>query len=75
MNMAYPNRFSLDLDSRLCKHIGSVFVMLREPPWYGTVCPVVWEDGGSNPASYPILCPFRALGLKKTAENVSVLHK
>ncbi|MBN1592904.1 MAG: AMP-binding protein, partial [Candidatus Coatesbacteria bacterium] len=25
-----------------------------EPPWYGTVCPVVWEDGGSNPASYPI---------------------
>ena len=22
---------------------------------YATVCPVVWEDGGSNPASYPIL--------------------
>ena len=28
----------------------------HEPPWYGTVCPVVWEDGGSNPASYPIKC-------------------
>ena len=28
--------------------------VLHEPPWYGTVCPVVWEDGGSNPASYPI---------------------
>ena len=28
--------------------------MLHEPPWYGTVRPVVWEDGGSNPASYPI---------------------
>ena len=28
--------------------------VLQEPPWYGTVCPVVWEDGGSNPASYPI---------------------
>ena len=28
--------------------------VLCEPPWYGTVCPVVWEDGGSNPASYPI---------------------
>ena len=28
----------------------------QEPPWYGTVCPVVWEDGGSNPASYPIKC-------------------
>lgn len=27
----------------------------HEPPWYGTVCPVVWEDGGSNPASYPML--------------------
>ena len=27
----------------------------HEPPWYGTVCPVVWEDGGSNPASYPII--------------------
>ena len=32
--------------------------VLHEPPWYGTVCPVVWEDGGSNPASYPI--PFPA---------------
>ena len=29
--------------------------VLHEPPWYGTVCPVVWEDGGSNPASYPII--------------------
>ena len=28
--------------------------VLQEPPWYGTVCPVVWEDGGSNPASYPM---------------------
>jgi len=27
---------------------------MYEPPWYGTVCPVVWEDGGGNPASYPI---------------------
>jgi len=26
----------------------------HEPPWYGTVCPVVWEDGGGNPASYPM---------------------
>ena len=23
---------------------------------YGTVRTVVWEDGGSNPASYPIGC-------------------
>jgi len=27
---------------------------MYEPPWYGTVCPVVWEDGGGNPASYPM---------------------
>ena len=27
----------------------------QEPPWYGTVCPVVWEDGGGDPASYPII--------------------
>ena len=26
----------------------------HEPPWYGTVRPVVWEDGGGNPASYPM---------------------
>ncbi len=29
-------------------------VAWQEPPRYGTVCQVVWEDGGSNPASYPI---------------------
>jgi len=32
-----------------------VFNVLHEPPWYGTVCPVVWEVGGCNPASYPIV--------------------
>ena len=26
----------------------------QEPPWYGTVCQVVWEVGGGDPASYPI---------------------
>ena len=31
------------------------FNVQHEPPWYGTVCPVVWEDGGGNPASYPIM--------------------
>jgi len=28
--------------------------LLREPPWYGTACPVVWGHVGSNPAFYPI---------------------
>ncbi len=26
----------------------------QEPPWYGTVCPMVWEDGGREPPSHPI---------------------
>jgi hypothetical protein len=30
------------------------FNVLHEPPWYGTVCPVVWEDGGREPPSYPV---------------------
>ena len=32
---------------------------MQEPPWYGTVCPVVWEDGESNLASYPIFYKLR----------------
>ena len=36
--------------------------VLHEPPWYGTVCPVVWEDGGSNPASYPMGVEVTAYG-------------
>ena len=31
----------------------------RKPPWYGTVHPVVWEDGGGDPASYPLGAPDR----------------
>ncbi len=26
----------------------------QEPPWYGTVCPVVWGDGGREAPSHPI---------------------
>ena len=39
-----------------------------EPPWYGTVCPVVWEDGGSDPASYPIVC----LALRRTGRPIQM---
>ena len=42
------------MDSCHCKVICYIFNVLHEPPWYGTVCPVVWEDGGGDPASYPI---------------------
>lgn len=43
-----------ETDSCLCKLDCVNSKALHEPPWYGTVCPVVWEDGGGNPASYPI---------------------
>jgi hypothetical protein len=29
---------------------------------YVKVCPVVWEDGGGNPASYPILAWLKRFG-------------
>src|SRR5262245_45549050 len=28
-----------------------------EPPWYGPVCPVVWEGRGREAPPYPHLCP------------------
>ena len=40
----------------------------QEPPWYGTVCPVVWEDGGGDPASYPIL--HSGQGLSSASQSV-----
>ncbi len=42
------------MDSCRCSISYTNFNVQHEPPWYGTVCPVVWEDGGGNPASYPI---------------------
>jgi len=30
---------------------------------YGTVRTVVWEDGGGNPASYPIVLPIGVLSV------------
>jgi hypothetical protein len=43
------------------------FNVLHEPPWYGTVCPVVWEDGGRESPSYPILLGRRRPARAKTA--------
>lgn len=51
----------MDLDSCRCSIRSAGYNVLLEPPWYGTVCPVVWEDGGGDPASYPIL-PDREKG-------------
>ena len=44
----------MDLDSCHFSINSAGFNVLREPPWYGTVCPVVWEDGGREPPSYPM---------------------
>ena len=38
-----------------CWTNGEDYNSSHEPPWYGTVRPVVWEVGGSNPATYPIV--------------------
>ena len=43
------------LDSCRCLINFAGFNVLHEPPWYGTVCPVVWEDGGRKAPSYPML--------------------
>ena len=49
--------------------------VLHEPPWYGTVCPVVWEDGGSNPASYPIYCSMATNKPWRSPQVVTVLPR
>jgi hypothetical protein len=41
------------------------FRVLREPLPYGTVCPVVQEDGGGNPVCYPTLGGTGTFGLRK----------
>jgi hypothetical protein len=38
-------------------------VMLTGTAVYGTVCAVVWEDGGGDPASYPISDCYAASAL------------
>ena len=31
-----------------------------EPPWYGPVCPVVWEGRRCEASPYPVPCPTEA---------------
>src|SRR5690625_5296771 len=57
--MLSESRSLTNLDSCRCSISIDDSRALHEPPWYGTVCPVVWEVGGSNPATYPI-CTDRA---------------
>ena len=33
-----------------------------EPPWYGPVCPVVWEGGAARPPPIPILLSLAFIG-------------
>jgi len=55
MNVALPSRLFARLGPVSLVNTYHQLNRLHEPPWYGTVCPVVWEDGGSNPVSYPML--------------------
>ena len=44
---------------------------LGEPPWYGPVCPVVWEGRHREVPPYPDQCAMRRLaGLAEDAEHV-----
>ena len=41
---------------------------------YGTVRTVVWEDGGRNPASYPIRQAWRGARVARKVEDKRVLR-
>ena len=63
MNVALPRRF---FDERGLVCLVSRYSALRvamRTAGYGTVRPVVWEDGGGDPASYP-MC-----GLQRNADG------
>jgi hypothetical protein len=36
-----------------------------EPPWYGPVCPVVWEGRRREASPYPDPCPRAAVAVAK----------
>ena len=38
-----------------------------EPPWYGPVCPVVWEGRRREVSPYPDLRPVPAIGIDRAA--------
>jgi RNA-directed DNA polymerase len=43
---------------------------LTEPPWYGPVCPVVWEEGSREAPSYPDQLG-RLCGLRPAASGIT----
>jgi hypothetical protein len=55
MNDALKKSFFCALGSFRCSIGTDASRALHEPPGYGTVCPVVWEDGGGDLGDCPIL--------------------
>ena len=41
-----------------------------EPPWYGPVCPVVWEGWHREVSPYPDQCPEADVSQSRTTEQV-----
>src|SRR6266404_2490756 len=41
-----------------------------EPPWYGPVCPVVWEGRHREGSPYPDPCPIPAIGRSPSSSDV-----
>ncbi len=49
MNQAQPRKWFDRLGLISVLDTVRCLVVLHEPPWYGTVCPVVWEGAGGDP--------------------------
>src|SRR5258708_18421009 len=43
-----------------------------EPPWYGPLCPVVWEGRHREVSPYPDRCPIPDLGLARSVGRLRV---
>ena len=59
---ASPNRLCATRISPVSVFPASTFLPtlnLIEPPWYGPVCPVVWEGWRREVSPYPDQCPTR----------------
>ncbi len=79
MNQAFPKKYfdALGLYSFVDSLLAYCWriAMDYEPPWYGTVCPVVWEDGRREPTSYPISNnPYCFVDLN-TLKKLKCLHE
>ena len=53
LNFALPGRVLAEMGVPSLLKPPETKVQLAEPPWYGPVCPVVWEEGVREDSPYP----------------------